>query len=103
LTIGEERRQPGLFVGGHGFGQDAGHGVGQRACGGQRREETQDQQHTGKDLTARRHIGQDVGVLEPHPGQRCLETVEAGTAPQAERLLQPVPDEQRTDSETQEK
>jgi hypothetical protein len=42
-------------------------------------------------------------VLEAHVGQRLLKAVESWTAPQAEGLLQAVPDEQCPDHHTQKK
>ena len=46
-------------------------------------------------------VGQDVGVLEAHIGQRLLEAVESRAAPQAEGLLQAMRDQQRAEPETQ--
>ena len=79
------------------------HQVRQRTGGRHGREQAQHQKHPGGDLTARCHVGQDVGVLEAHVGQRLLKAVESWTAPQAEGLLQAVPDEQCPDRQTQKK
>ena len=65
------------------------------------REQTQHQQHPGERSERRCHVGQDVGVLEAHVGQRVLEAVEARAAPQAERLLQAVRDQKRADGPAQ--
>ena len=101
MAVGEEQRQPGLFVSGHRLRQQAGHQVCQRARRRHRGEQTKHQKQTRGDLTDRGDVGQDVGVLEAHRGQRIAPTVQAGAAQQTECLLQSVPDQDRADAETQ--
>lgn len=57
---------------------------------GQRREQAQHQQHTGHELAAGAHVGEDVGVLVADVGQRVPEPGHSRAAPPAEQLLQPV-------------
>ena len=97
----QEIRQPCLFVCRGGLHQQAVDQVCQRAGRRERREETQNQQHTREDLGTGRDVGQHVGVLVSDLGQPVLEPVQTGAAPPTERLLQAVPDDQGADRPAQ--